>query len=305
MKVTVAILTFNGEEYLEEVLEAVLSQETGFEYDVLVIDSGSTDRTLEIVALHPEVRLHQIPNAEFGHGRTRNLAVSLSTDSDIVAFLTQDATPIGRGWLADLVGGFSYYDDCAAAYGKQLPRRRCCPPVKRDLTEVFAKGGLAEKSPLLFSNVNSAVRRDVVTEIPFRDIAYAEDRALAHDLTAAGWRVFHAYKSTVLHSHDLDLGDYFRRMYDEARGLRSAGLPVDDGVIRLAAATARGTVKDWMFIRRDAALRRTEKVTWLLKAPAYNVARRLAIRLSRSERVARGAANAFSLEHRRRSKAGP
>jgi rhamnosyltransferase len=77
--VTVAVLTYNGETYLEQILTAVEAQAIDGEVDILVIDSGSTDGTLGIVARHPGVRLHQIPNSEFGHGKTRNLAPTSRT----------------------------------------------------------------------------------------------------------------------------------------------------------------------------------------------------------------------------------
>ena len=76
--VTVVIPTLNGERYLAEVLDAVARQEFAGEVETLVIDSGSTDATLEIVRGRQGVRLHEIPNAEFGHGRTRNLGARLA-----------------------------------------------------------------------------------------------------------------------------------------------------------------------------------------------------------------------------------
>ena len=95
---TIVIPTFNGEEFLIEVIEAIFNQKTTKTYELLIIDSGSTDRTLEIIAKYPKIRLHQIPNKEFGHGRTRNLAVEMA-NSEFVVFLTQDATPSHDQWL--------------------------------------------------------------------------------------------------------------------------------------------------------------------------------------------------------------
>jgi rhamnosyltransferase len=47
--VTVAVLTYNGEQYLDALLTAVEAQQYAGEVELLVIDSGSTDTTLEIV----------------------------------------------------------------------------------------------------------------------------------------------------------------------------------------------------------------------------------------------------------------
>ena len=64
--------------------------------------------------------LHEIPSAEFGHGRTRNLGAELTT-GDVIAFLTQDATP-APGWLAALQEAFAVSDDVGAVFGPHLPR---------------------------------------------------------------------------------------------------------------------------------------------------------------------------------------
>ncbi|MDQ1596723.1 MAG: hypothetical protein QOI70_147, partial [Microbacteriaceae bacterium] len=61
---TVIIPTLNGERYLERLLRMLELQDFDGETEVLVIDSGSTDRTLEIVRSHPAVRLVEIPNGE-------------------------------------------------------------------------------------------------------------------------------------------------------------------------------------------------------------------------------------------------
>lgn len=303
MRATVVILTLNGEEHLADVLDACLGQEAPFEFEVMVIDSGSTDSTLEIVSHRPEVRLVQIPNVEFGHGRTRNLAVSVAA-GEIVAFLTQDATPAGSGWLAALIGALDADPSLGAVYGRQIARPHSPPAIKRDVTDAFDRpGGVASSSAAFFSNVNSAVRKEVLQRIPFRDVDYAEDRALAADLHAAGIGTAYVAQAPVLHSHDLRIGEYARRMYDEACGLRGVGAPPRAGVLWLLAGTVRGTVRDWRFIASDRDYGTVEKLAWAAKAPLYNAARRSAIRLAMSDRVPGRLRAALSLDHQRRSRA--
>jgi glycosyltransferase involved in cell wall biosynthesis len=91
---SVVIPVRDGARYLGELL-AALEREGPDE--VLVIDSGSRDGSVDI-ARAAGVELLEIAPEAFGHGRTRNLGVEL-TSGELVLFLTQDATP-RPGWLA-------------------------------------------------------------------------------------------------------------------------------------------------------------------------------------------------------------
>ncbi len=103
---SVAIPVYNGARYLDEVLRAVRSQEVDREVEIVVIDSGSTDGSLEIAERHG-ARIHSIPKSEFSHGGTRNLAMQMAA-GEHVAFITQDATPAHDGWLAALLEPFAW-----------------------------------------------------------------------------------------------------------------------------------------------------------------------------------------------------
>lgn len=291
---TIAILTFNGEEFLEEVLDACLSQIVPFHYEVLVVDSGSVDRTLEIVRSRPTVRLVQIPNREFGHGRTRNLAARVAA-GEIVAFLTQDATPSGPTWLHELTRPLAD-PQVAGTYARQQPRPACCPSVKRDVIAVFQS-----PPPGFFSNVSSAMRRALLAQVPFRDIGYAEDQAFGSDAAAAGYRTLYVRGAVVHHSHDLALREYFRRMYDEARGVRTARGTSGPGVLWLGAAALRGTLEDWAFTVSDPCYGPAATARWLLLVPAYNAVRRLAIWLAFRPAIPPWVERRLSLERRRRA----
>lgn len=314
MKATVALLTLNADPWLRELLDGVTRQKTDFEYEILLIDSGSTDRTLEIAAKYPEVRLHQIPNSEFGHGRTRNLAAQLSK-ADYMVYLTHDAVPAHDYWLTELLRPFDLGPRVACVFGKQIPRSDCCPTVKRDIVKVFANFGpdhftmVAQANPNVtgraandaigfFSDVNSAVRRDLlVGEIPYRDISYAEDQAFGRDVIEAGLCKVYAPLGSVIHSHSYPPLKYLRRMYDEMVGLKNAtGQTMQTAMWFHIAWTLYATLADWRFILRDRSYRLPTKAKYIVQAPLYNTFRRLAIHLSVKKELPPWAHNLLSLE---------
>ena len=91
---SIVVPTKNAGSLFREVLDAVFAQAGDF--DVLVIDSGSTDGTTDLVEEYP-AKLLEIPPKTFDHGGTRNLGAE-RTDGEFVVFLTQDATPMD-GWI--------------------------------------------------------------------------------------------------------------------------------------------------------------------------------------------------------------
>jgi rhamnosyltransferase len=186
--VSVVLPVKDGERYLREVLDAVVRE--GAE-EILVIDSGSRDRSVQI-ARSAGVRVLEIDPAEFGHGRTRNLGAE-STSGELICFLTQDATPV-PGWLAAYREAFELADRVGAAYGPHLARPDTSPMIARELSEFFAgfsPGGAPvvqrEGDPTFLSNVNACYSRECWQEIRFRDIGYSEDQAFGSDMLAAGW----------------------------------------------------------------------------------------------------------------------
>jgi len=90
-KISIIIPVKNGISTIEACLSEIFKQTLISDTEVIIIDSGSTDSTLEIVKKYPII-LHQIPPEEFGHGKTRNLGVSIAK-GEFVVMTVQDARP--------------------------------------------------------------------------------------------------------------------------------------------------------------------------------------------------------------------
>jgi rhamnosyltransferase len=318
---TVTILTYNGEKYLARILDAVLDQKVEGTIEILVIDSGSTDSTLDIVARYPSVRLHQIPNSEFGHGKTRNLAARLAT-GEFVAYLTHDAVPVSDQWLRHLLAPFAMDDRVVAVTGRQLPRPDCFPVQKFEIEGLFLRLGssagvtfYAEEPSVpdkyqylisFYSDVNAASRREfLVNQIAYRDVPYAEDQLFGKDIIAAGHVKAYAALAAVEHSNDLTRHEYGKRIFDETVGLRRIGFPI----ARVSRGTAIvravfGVVFDGYRITRDADYTRGRKLYWWLVNPGYQFTKWRSLRRSTSVSLDdHDAIKAGSLEHSRKSAA--
>ncbi len=284
---TIVILTFNGEQYLGDILTALEAQDFSPGFDVLVIDSGSTDRTLEIVKSHPTVRLHEIPNHEFGHGRTRNLGASLAT-GEYVVYLTHDAVPVGRNWLSALLKPMRADDRVVAVLGKQVARPSAPPILKYDIDRVFRRlspgggtvvffddGTLTDESrrrATFYSDSCSAARRELLlNEIPYRDVSYAEDQVFGREVLAAGHRKAYVPAAVVEHSNDGSLRQFGERIAADLIGLRRIGTEI-------APVSRIGAVKQWLKwsamdtgrIVTDREIGLGRKLYWLAVNPVFH-----------------------------------
>jgi len=224
--VSIVILTLNAGPRFGRVLDAVRSQRFDGAMETLVLDSGSTDGTRELAAGTDGVTVH--PVADFGHGRTRNEGARLARGRFVV-YLTQDAVPIGQRWLADLLAPFDH-PKVAATFSRQLPYQNATPMECFFLSKRFPDVRIVRPEPtkhrlglysVFFSNVSSAIRRDILSEFPFQDdLIMSEDQQFARDVIAAGWRTVYEPASVVQHSHRYTLWQVFTRYFDSLYSLK-------------------------------------------------------------------------------------
>jgi rhamnosyltransferase len=83
MKASIIILSKNGQAFIQRCLDKVCNQNYEHDYEVIVIDSGSTDKTLEIIRKYP-LRLYEIASDDFRHSKTRNLGASFAKGEFVV-----------------------------------------------------------------------------------------------------------------------------------------------------------------------------------------------------------------------------
>lgn len=235
---SVVIPVKNAVSIIGQVLEATTTQRTPWPYEVIVIDSGSNDGTLEVVASYPDVRLIEVLPREFGHGRTRNRGVA-EARGDFVAFLTHDAIPDDPHWLANLVRPMEQHPQIAGVFGRHIAHHGATPCMTRDLQLHFE--GLRQFGEVLrledgeryandpgyrqvlhfYSDNNSCMRKSVWEKIPYPDVNYAEDQIWAKTIIERGLSKGYAHDAVVRHSHDYGVIETFRRSFDESSALKS------------------------------------------------------------------------------------
>jgi len=218
---SVIIPTLNAAGTLE-ILIARLREQTAKIQEIIVIDSSSTDNTLSIAQ-----RLHCtticIPQQDFDHGGTRNLAAK-QAKSQILVFLTQDALPADQYFLEKLITPI-HENVAAATYARQLPqqwdritekfaREFNYPPesIIRSSHDIASMG----IKTYFFSNVASAIDKQIFFNLGMfsNKIIMNEDMLFCSKLLNNGLRVMYAADAKVYHSHNYSLKQIFQRYFD-------------------------------------------------------------------------------------------
>jgi rhamnosyltransferase len=217
MDTTIIILTKNGGANFPKLLERIYSQQYRGSFEVIVIDSGSTDGTLEEARKYP-VLLKEIQPQQFHHSRTRNLGAKLAQGKYTV-YITQDALPLDNNWLQKLTVNFND-PRVAVVVGRQIAWESTKPPEKffyhynfPDF-RIVVKSGAEDnyRDNIFISNVNAAYRKHYWDKHRFKeDIVMAEDKMIAALILADGGTIIYEPGAAVYHSHDHGIKSVFTK----------------------------------------------------------------------------------------------
>jgi glycosyltransferase involved in cell wall biosynthesis len=281
--ISIIIPVKNGGTDLVRCLQAIGRQRIDEPVEVVVVDSGSRDGTPDRArALGAQV--HLIGADEFHHGRTRNLGANLASGNTLV-FTSQDAYAADDSWLAHLTAPLLTDDSVAGVYGRQLPHQDATPPERYFLDFLYGPHARVQRlrdgeelsfEATLFSNVGSAMPRDVWERFPFaEDIVMSEDQEWSRRVLRAGKSIVYEPLAVVHHSHLYSLRGALRRFFDSGA---SADRSYVDGagstraLWKAAARYAQGEV-EWLWV--------TGQKRWIPYAAVYELAKFTGLQLGR------------------------
>jgi glycosyltransferase involved in cell wall biosynthesis len=283
--ISIVIPVKDGGADLVRCLEAIRGQVVGDKVEVVVVDSGSRDGSVEAARSHG-ARVHEIPPSEFGHGRTRNLGAELAS-GEVLVFTSQDAYAADERWLARLVAPLGSGVRFAGVYGRQLPHDDATPPERYFLDFLYGpdarvqrlEGDEPDFEQTLFSNVNAAIPRAVWSEFPFADdLIMSEDQEWSRRVLRAGYEIVYEPTAAVHHSHRYSIAAAFRRFFDSgvsATRSYAAGGEGSSALRRAGVRYARGEVA-WLW--------GTGQRRWIPYASAYELAKFAGMQLGRHHR---------------------
>jgi rhamnosyltransferase len=218
--VTIILRSFNEAWALGDTL-AALKQQDYKNWELIVIDSGSTDGSQELIQAAAPARFVQIQPHEYNPSRVMNLGMRLAR-SEFGIFLNADATPQGAAWLRPLVNCLQ--DPLTAAvFGRQIPRPDCQAVYACDYDRCFGPKRESAKWEHFFSMVSSGIRKDIWARRGFLEkLQYAEDDEYTRWARANNYNVIYCPTSVVMHSHNYSPAQAYQRSFGDAKALAAS-----------------------------------------------------------------------------------
>lgn len=212
---SIILRSFNEAWALRETLPALAAQNYK-PWELIVIDSGSTDGSVELIRQFRPRHFVQIPHPEYNPARVMNQGMRLAA-SNVAIFLNADATPQGPDWLGPL--GTALRDpQVAAVFGRQIPRPDCRAVFAHDYERCFGADRESAQWENFFSMVSSGLRKDIWAKRGFNErMQYSEDDEYTRWCRAQGYRINYIRDSVVMHSHNYTPAQAWTRSFGEGR----------------------------------------------------------------------------------------
>lgn len=219
MKISIVIRTYNEQKYLPELLEGIRQQKCdGMEIETVLVDSGSTDQTLEIAARF-NTRIVHIKKEDFSFGRSLNMGCEASS-GDVLVFVSGHCIPTGDCWISELVKPLGQ-QDIAYVYGGQIGKNASNFSERRIFAKYFPGHDKIPQSGFYVNNANAAILQSVWKRERFDEgLTGLEDMDLAKRLVAQGMRIAYVANASVYHLHSETWIQVSRRFEREAIALQ-------------------------------------------------------------------------------------
>jgi len=220
--ISIIIPTYNASKQISRLLEVLINQ-TIKDFEIIVIDSSSTDSTSNI-ARSFGTNVISILKKEFDHGGTRTLAGKMAKGEYLV-YLSQDALPFNKFSIEKLVIPLYQNLEISATYGRQISRNNSSTFAKFLRIQNYPENSIIKElsdkeifgfKTIFFSDAFAAYRKSVLEKLGWfkEKLIFGEDTYMCAKMMLSGYKISYVSDAKVFHSHDYSLSDEFKRYFD-------------------------------------------------------------------------------------------
>jgi rhamnosyltransferase len=217
LSISIVIRAFNEEQHLGRLLYGI-TQQNYPDPEVILVDSGSTDATLEIAAQY-HARIVQIQPSDFTFGRSLNTGIAASS-GELVVITSAHCYPVYPDWLEALTRPFANAD-IALCYGKQRGGESNHFSEHQFFRKYFPDNSVLQQAHPYSHNANAAIRRSLWEEHPYHEnLTGLEDLAWSSWAMESGYEIAYVAEAEVIHQHNETMKQVYNRYKREAIALK-------------------------------------------------------------------------------------
>src|SRR3990172_6941197 len=196
--VSVVIRCYNEEDHIGRLLQGI-SRQTVRDVEIIVVDSGSTDGTLAVVAQYP-AKVVTVPPQEFSFGRSLNFGCA-AAGGDYIVIASAHVYPLYDDWIERLLAPFAD-PRVALTYGRQCGDDRTRYAERQVFAHWFPPASDLNRPTAFCNNANAAIRRGIWERFSYdEELTGLEDLEWARRVKRAGYRIAYVAEDEVAHPH--------------------------------------------------------------------------------------------------------
>jgi len=264
-RASIVIRCYNEAEHIAKLLHGIEEQAMQ-DYEVVLVDSGSTDGTVEIAEDWGVNEIVYIDPEEFSFGRALNYGCEAASGKFCV-IASAHVYPRRDDWLERLLKKFENDEELALVYGKQRGNHVTTFSEKQIFEQWFPETDIDHQHHPFCNNANAAIRRDLWEEIPYdEELSGLEDVGWAKRVRQAGYEISYASDAEIVHVHDETAKEIFNRYRREAYAQKQIFPDRDFTFLDFVKLTLSHVLKDYR-----TAIKEESFTSTLLEIPKFRI----------------------------------
>lgn len=241
MKCSIVIRAFNEAKHLPRLFDGI-GQQTVEDVEIVLVDSGSTDSTVDIAKSYG-AKIVRISPDEFTFGRSLNIGIQAAT-SELIVIASAHIYPVYPDWLECLLRPFEN-EKIALVYGKQRGASRSNFSEHQIFRQWFPNVNKQSQNSPFCNNANCAIRKTLWKTHPYDEtLTGLEDLAWANWAQNAGYTISYVAQAEIVHIHDERPYDVLKRYRREAMAFKRIFPESHFNVYDFARLTVTNIVSD-------------------------------------------------------------